>query len=114
MDDAKPKARRFRSVTVNPDGMKICNHCEIRKSYSDYHVNNARPDGVSHICRECYKIYVNSTPEERKERKELRNAKTKAAQLALTEWECLRCGVVKPKELMKKSCLLYTSPSPRD
>lgn len=38
--------------------MKPCNTCKIPKELSEYHKNKASPDGHSHKCKACKKIYA--------------------------------------------------------
>lgn len=33
--------------------MKICNTCKVEKANKSFGVNNARPDNMSNICKEC-------------------------------------------------------------
>ncbi len=32
---------------------KVCQHCKVEKSLSDYHRNKDKPDGHNGICKEC-------------------------------------------------------------
>lgn len=33
--------------------IKVCQHCKVSKSLSDFHRNKTKPDGHNGICKEC-------------------------------------------------------------
>jgi 5-methylcytosine-specific restriction endonuclease McrA len=62
---------------------KLCSKCGVEKSFSDFHKNKARRDGIETYCKECNnarlrKAYVNNSSEKIK--------KTRAYHLNNPEW----------------------------
>ena len=84
--------------------MKLCSHCKIEKSISEFNKNKSKKDGLQHNCVHCQNKYTKRHYRKNKKQYTNRNTKQKKnTKEFLSELKkkkgCFRCGFDDPRAL---------------